>query len=349
MSDLRNARTWRAFWRVWALLPALVLAVYPHTTWAGTLETVRERGEIVCGIAERHEGLSAVDANGRWSGLEVEFCGALAAAVLGDRTKVKFKPVTAGDGRRVLAAGDVDVLLGGIAWTLSREADLGMLSAGVLYHDGQGLMVPRSFGVSSVLELSGASICVQQGTGADKAVAAYFAERQMRAQLAVSEKWDDAVKNYREGHCTLLTGDLSVLGHERSRMTRPGDQLILPELVTQEQSGPMVKQGDDAWFTVVRWTLLALIEAEQVGLTSANVEEPDSALSARARRFLGQDAALGAALGLAPDWTVRVIAQVGNYGEIFDRTLGERSRLKLARGANDLWSKGGLMASPAFR
>ncbi len=346
MTNLRKARL-RAVVRIW--MAVFVVSALPMSAEAGTIESIRSRGELVCGVSEKHEGLSAVDASGRWSGLEVEFCAALAAAVLGDRAKVKFKPVSDAEGPRVLAHGDVDVLLGGTAWTLSRESELGMRSAGVLFHDGQGLMVSRTFGVSSVLELSGASICVQRGTGADKAVAGYFNERQMRSQLAVSDKWEDAVKTYRDGHCTLLTGDVSVLGYERSRLPRPADHLILPELVTHVQTGPMVRQGDEAWFTLVRWTLLGLIEAEQLGLTSQTIKEPIESTDDRVRRFLGQEAALGAALGLPPDWTVRVIAEVGNYGEIFDRTLGERSRLKLSRGANNLWSKGGLMASPAFR
>jgi general L-amino acid transport system substrate-binding protein len=346
MTKLRKARL-RAVVRIW--MAVVVVSALPQSANAGTVEAVRARGEIICGVSDRHEGLSAVDASGRWSGLEVEFCAALAAAVLGDRTKVKFKPVSDAEGPRVLASGNVDVLLAGTAWTLSRESELGMRSAGVLFHDGQGLLVPRAFGVSSALELSGASICVQRGTGADKAVAAYFNVRQMRSQLAVSDKWDDAVKTYRDGHCTLLTGDVSALGHERSRLARPADHLILPELVTHVQTGPMVRQGDEPWFTLVRWTLLGLIEAEQLGLTSQTIQEPIENADDRVRRFLGHEVALGAALGLPPDWTTRVIVQVGNYGEIFDRTLGERSRLKLSRGANNLWSKGGLMASPAFR
>lgn len=319
------------------------------TAQAGTLEAVRERGQVVCGVAENRDGLSAVDKLGRWSGLEVEFCGAVAAAALGDRAKVKFRPVSASEAPRLLASGDVDVLLGGTAWTLSREAELGMRSAGVLFHDGQALLIQRSFGVSSVLELSGASICVQKGTGADQSIVAFFDDRQMRYQLVVADKWDDVVKAYREGQCTLLTGDLSILAHERSRLAKPLEHLFLPELVTHLHLGPMVRQGDEAWFSVVRWTLLALIEAEEIGLTGANVLEPPAAPTDRVRRFLGQESELGTALGLAPDWTARVIGQVGNYGEIFDRTLGESSRLKLGRGANNLWSRGGLMSSPAFR
>ncbi len=316
---------------------------------AGVLQTVRERGHVVCGVSDRLPGLSAVDRNGRWSGLEIEFCGALAAAVFGERDHVKFRAVSAAEGARALTSGDIDVLLGGTARTLSREADLGMRSAGVLFYDGQGLLVPRAFGVSSVLEVSGASICVQRGTAAEKAVAAFFEARQMRFQLVLGNEWADTVKAYKDGTCTLLTGDLAALANERTAMAKPAEHFILPELVAQEQTGPFVRQGDDPWLTVVHWTLLALIEAEQLGLSSTMARDlpdfPEPAL----RRFLGVDTALGTSLGLQPNWTERVIASVGNYGEIFNRTLGEQSRLKLPRGANNLWSGGGLMAAPQFR
>lgn len=346
MTALRKARLRAA---VLLAAAAPLMAAVSERALASTIGTVRERGEVVCGVSEHRDGLSAVDERGRWSGLEVEFCGALAAAVFGDRHKVKFRPVTTADGARVLTGGQIDVLLAGAALTLSREAELGMRFAGVLFHDGQGLLVQRAFGVSSALELSGSSICVQKGTSAAKAVAAYFDERDMRYQLVLADKWDEAVKTYREGNCTLLTGDVTSLAHERSRMARPNDHLLLPETMTHEQTGPMVREGDAAWLTLVRWTLLALIEAEQIGLTSETVQEAQDSPDERVRRFLGKEAALGAPLGLSADWTERIIAQVGNYGEIFDRTLGERSRLKLPRGANNLWSKGGLMSSPAFR
>jgi general L-amino acid transport system substrate-binding protein len=334
------------------LLTAATFCIGPFSIGAaraGTLEEVRARGHVVCGVAETRDGLSAVDANGLWSGLEVEFCGAVAAAVLGDRSNVKFRAVSASEGPRVLSSGDVDVLLGATAWTLSREVELGMRGAGVLFHDGQVLLVQRAFGVSSVLELSGASICVQKGTGAEQGVAAYFQRLQMPYQLVMSEKWDEVVKAYRDGQCTLLTSDLSILAVERSRMPKPADHIFLPEPMSQELLGPMVRQGDERWFNVVRWTLIALVEAEQLGLSSANVADSLTSGDERVRRFLGIEAALGPALGLAPDWTVKVIGQVGNYGEIFDRTLGEGSRLKLVRGANNVWSKGGLMTSPSFR
>jgi general L-amino acid transport system substrate-binding protein len=210
-------------------------------------------------------------------------------------------------------------------------------------------MVPRSFGVSSVLEVSGASICVQRGTAEEKAVAAFFKARQMRFQLVVGNEWADTVRAYRDGTCTLLTGELAALAHERTTMPKPSEHVILPELVAQEQTGPFVRQGDDPWLTVVHWTLLALIEAEQLGLSSATVRDLPEAPEPALRRFLGVDTGLGASLGLAPDWTERVIASVGNYGEMFNRTLGEQSRLNLPRGANNLWSGGGLMIAPQFR
>ena len=345
MIVLRQAR----FRAVIIFFVAMVVLVPLTAADAGVLQTVRERGHVVCGVSDRLPGLSAVDRNGRWSGLEIEFCGALAAAVFGERDHVKFRAVSAAEGARALAGGEIDVLLGGTALTLSREADLGMRSAGVLFYDGQGLLVPRSFGVSSVLEVSGASICVQRGTAAEKAVAAFFEARQMRFQLVLGNEWTDTVKAYRDGTCTLLTGDLAALAHERTTMAKPSEHFILPELVAQEQTGPFVRQGDDPWLTVVHWTLLALIEAEQLGLSSAIVRDLPEVREPALRRFLGVDAGLGAALGLPPNWTERVIASVGNYGEMFNRTLGEQSRLNLPRGANNLWSGGGLMIAPQFR
>ena len=337
--------------RTGALVTAVFAAFAGFTTHAsaGVLQSVRERGHVVCGVSDRMPGLSAAGQNGRWSGLEVEFCGAVAAAVLGEREMVKFRPVSASEGARALSQGEIDILLGGTAWTLSREADLGMRSAGVLYHHGQGLLVPRSFGVSSVLELSGASICVQQGTGAEIAAGSFFASRQMRAQFVLGEKWTDAVNAYRNGSCTLLTGDVAALALERNKMAVPADHLLLPELITHEKSGPFVRQGDDPWLTVVQWTLLALIEAERLGLATTTLADFTNSADPEVRQFLGRETALGAALGLQPNWTERVVGQVGNYGEIFNRTLGEGSQMKLPRGANELWTKGGLMAAPQFR
>lgn len=333
---------------VWLCALTALTAVAPEAS-AGVLQSVRDRGHLICGVSDRLPGLSAADASGRFSGLEIEFCGAVAAAVFGESKNVRFRPVGATDGSRALVSGNIDILLGGTTWTFSREAELGMRWAGTLYFEGQALLVPRNFGVQSALELSGASVCVQQDTGEEKAVAAYFEGRSMRYQLVLSEHWTDAVKSYIDGSCTLLTGDTALLAHERSRMAEPRDHLILPEPVTQEQTGPFVRQGDDPWLTLVRWTLMALIEAEQAGLSRETLMQGGNQRSVRVRRFLEQDGAIGASLGLAPNWTERVIAEVGNYGEMFSRTLGDGSRLKLARGANDLWLKGGLLAAPQLR
>lgn len=327
----------------------LLLCGRANVAAAGVLQSVRDRGHVICGVSDRLPGLSIVDRNGRWSGIEIEFCGALAAAVFGERDKVKFRAVSALEGARSLAQGDIDVLLGGTPWTLSREADLGMRFVGVLFYEEQGLLVPRSFGVSSVLELSGASVCVQGGTADEKALGSFFNMRQMRYQLVRGETWADTVKAYRDGTCTLLTGGLPALAHERTGMTKPPDHMLLPEIITQEQTGPFVRQGDEPWLTVVRWTLLALIEAEQLDLSKSSLAALPQTPDLRVQRFLGRDGTLAASLGLSQDWTERIIANVGNYGEIFYRTLGEGTRLKLPRGENHLWNQGGLMMSPQFR
>ena len=279
----------------------------------------------------------------------MEFCTALAAAVFGSKDAVKFWPLSANDRFKALQAGDVDVLARGASWTLSRDTELGARFAGVLFYDGQGFMTRRGNAVASVLELSGASICALPGAMGEQAVAEFFGAQRMRFQVVAKDNWDDLVKTYEAGSCTVLTGDISLLAQTRSKLKVPADHMILPELITKEPLGPAVRQDDAQWFAVVRWTLMALIEAEELGLTRANVDAQRAATAPGIRRFLGLEANLGQALGLPRDWAYQVVKNVGNYGEIFERTLGTNSDLKLARGLNNMWTKGGLMYSMPFR
>lgn len=329
-----------------ALFGSVLSAAAADTT---VLDTIRARGYLLCGIGEPQPGFSNVGPSGERSGLDVDFCTALAAAVFGSKDAVKFWPLSANDRFKALQAGDVDVLARGATWTLSRDTELGARFTGVLFYDGQGFLTRRGNAVASVLELSGASVCALPGAMGEQGVADFFGTQRMRYQIVSQDSWEDLVKAYAAGNCTVLTGDMSLLAETRSKLKVPGDHMILPELITKEPLGPAVRQDDPQWFAVVRWTLMALVEAEELGLTSANVDAQRAATDPSIRRFLGLEANLGQALGLPRDWAYQVVKTVGNYGEIFDRTLGARSELKLARGLNNSWTKGGLMYSMPFR
>lgn len=329
---------------VLGLATAIAAAAAPST-----LDAVKARGYVNCGVGDNTPGFSEVDGNGTWSGLDVEFCSALAAAVFGDKNNVKFRALQTADRFRALREGEVDVLMRTSAWTLSRDSDLGARFVGVLFYDGQGFLAPRGHAVASVLELSGASICVLPGGTGERAVSEFFTRSKMRYQLITSPRWDDLVKAYAAGSCTALTGDLSLLAYERSRLAVPADHVLLTEMISKEPLGPFVKAGDDTWFAIVRWTAMALVAAEELGLSSTNVAGMTGTSFMDIRRFLGLEANLGQPLGLARDWAFQVIKQAGNYGEIFERTLGAGSVLKLERGLNNLWTKGGLMYAAPFR
>ena len=326
-----------------------ITTVQSDASASSRLETVRGRGYLNCGVGDAVAGFSQVNARGQWSGMDVEFCSALAASIFGSKDAVKFRNLTSADRFKALEDGEVDVLMRATAWTLTRDTELGARFVGILFYDGQGFLVPRGHAISSVLELSGASVCVLPGSSGARIVSDFFGQRKMRFQLVTSERWDELVKTYAAGGCTVLTGDISVLASERSRFVAANEHLLLPEMINKEPLGPVVKDGDDQWFSVVRWNYMALIAAEELGLTSANVDTMKSSTALEIRRFLGMEADLGAPLGLARDWAYQVVKQVGSYAEIFDRTLGHASALKLDRGLNNLWTKGGLMYSAPLR
>ena len=328
------------------------VANYCSPAWsepASFLDAVRSRGQVVCGVSDHARGFSEADGRGNWSGLDVEFCSALAAAIFGNKDAVKFLSLTAGDKFKALQDGEIDVLLGATSMTLTRDTELGARFAAVLYYDGQGFIVPRNRSISSVLELSGASICVLPGSSDESAVADFFGSRKMRYQLITSERWEDLVKTYASGGCTVLTGDVSLLAYERGRLANGSEHMLLPEFINKEPLGPAVETGHDSWFSIVRWTFMALVAAEELGINSSNVDMMKASPAHDIRRFLGLEADLGAPLGLPRDWAYQIVRQVGNYGEIFERTIGQGSQLKLDRGLNNLWNKGGLMYAAPLR
>lgn len=328
---------------------SLVMPVGNCAAQPSKLETVRARGYINCGVGENAPGFSQVNARGQWSGLEVEFCSALAAAVFGKKDAVKFRALSPTDRFTALQSGDIDILMRDTAWTLSRDTELGVRFVDVLFYDGQGFLVPRGHAITSVLELSGASICVLPGSSGERSVSDFFNSRKMRFQLVRSDHWEELTKTYASGGCTALTGDVSLLASERSHLGNAQEHVILSELITKEPLGPAVKVGDDEWFGIVRWNFMALIAAEELGLTSGNIDNVRDSDVLERRRFLGLEANLGQPLGLARDWAYQIVKQVGSYGEIFARTLGPTTPLRLERGLNNLWTKGGLMYAAPFR
>lgn len=316
---------------------------------AGTLENVRARGHLLCGVAEGPLGFSHLDERGAWSGLDVDFCAGLAAAVLGRKDAVKYRPLSMTQRFTALQAREVDVLARSATWTLSRDTDLGARYVGTSFHDGQGLLVRRTQGISSALELTGATVCIPAGGPARQHLEEFFGQRGMRFTPLPFDKWEEMIQAYVNKRCTALSADASALALVRAGIGGSGEHQMLPETLSKEPLGPVVRQGDDRWFSVVRWVLFALIAAEEHGLTAANVDAARSSPIVEVRRLLGIDGDLGASLGLTRDWAYQLIKQCGNYGEIYDRNVGARSPLKLERHANNLSSKGGLMTAPPFR
>jgi general L-amino acid transport system substrate-binding protein len=315
----------------------------------GALEAIQARGHVMCGVDLAMKGYAAVDKQNMWSGMSVDFCRALAAAVLGNKSAVKFEPLAATENQLgALREARVDALPGSLAMSSYLDTAAGVRFAGVLVHDGQGFLVRKSQNITSALELSGARICVATDRKAEPAIADYFGGLKMPVDLVKADRWADAVRAYATKSCQVLTGDQPSLALARHELTDAEEHAILPELAAKRAIGPVVRQGDAAWFGIVRWTLFALIAAEELGITAANADMARASGSPEARRFLGADRQRHKTLGLEPDWTLRIIRQVGNYGEMFERNLGQKSPLKLERRLNNLSGKGGLQFAPKF-
>jgi general L-amino acid transport system substrate-binding protein len=317
---------------------------------AQTLDEVRARGSLNCGVSTGLVGFAAPDANGEWDGFDVGVCRAVAAAVLGDPSAVNFVPTTGQTRFTALASGEVDMLARNTTWTFSRDVDLRFEFVGINYYDGQGFMVPRDLGVSSAMELDGATVCIQTGTTTELNLADFFASNNMSYEPVPIETNAEAQQQYLAGACDVYTTDASGLAATRATFEDPSAHVVLPEIISKEPLGPLVRHGDNEWGDIVRWTLNALISAEELGVTSANVAELAAGTeNPEVNRLLGSEGDLGGMLGLSSDWAVQAISAVGNYGELFEGNIGENTPIGLARGLNAQWTDGGLIYSPPFR
>ena len=327
---------------------ALAAALPAHA--GKTLDAVKARGQVVCGVNTGLAGFSAADSSGNWSGLDVDMCKAVAAAVLSDASKVKYVPLNAQQRFTALQSGEIDMLSRNTTFTLTRDASLGLHQTAVTYYDGQGFMVPVKSKIKSAKQLKGQTVCVQSGTTTEKNLADYSKANNLNIKPVVFEKLEATNAAYFAGRCIAYTTDASGLASIRNKEAKdPAEHVILPELISKEPLGPLVRRGDDEWFAIVKWVVFALIEAEEYGITQANVDQMKSSTDPVVQRILGTSEDTGKLLGLDKEWAYRAIKAVGNYGEMFERNVGPKSTLKLPRGANNLWSKGGLIYAPPVR
>ena len=331
-----------------------ICAIATHLTFAtasaGTLEDVKARGVVKCGVAPNSPGFASKDAQGNYRGFDIDFCHAIAAAVLGDAKKIEPMPLGLRDGFATLASGGVDVLTHRFTWTFNRDNGTGVQTVLIVFYDGQGFFVRKSANLKSVKDLNGATICVAQGTTTELNIADYFRSHKIPYKLATFADLDEARNAYEAGRCAAWSNARARLAARSQGFTIRGDHMMLPETISKEPIGPMVRNGDDAWFHVVRWTAAVTIAAEELGVTSANVDQmrqPSS--SPEIKRLLGVGDDLGQKLGLSQDWAYNIVKQVGNYGEIFERNVGEKTPLQLPRGLNARWTDGGLLQAPPFR
>ncbi|MFN3886250.1 MAG: amino acid ABC transporter substrate-binding protein [Aquabacterium sp.] len=343
-------RLLRAAHLVRPLLPLLVAASACSAHAGKVLDGVKQRGQLRCGVSNGVAGFSAADAKGRWSGLDVDICRAVAAAVLGHPDKVTFVPLNAQQRFAALQAGQVDVLSRNTSWTLTRDASLGLMFTAVTYYDGQGFLLPRKLKVDSARQLKGAQVCTQSGTTNEKNLADFSRTHRLNIKPVVFDTYEAAFKAYFAGRCQAFTTDVSALSGIRNKeAAQPEDHVILPDLISKEPLGPLVRRGDEDWFTVVRWTIFALQEAEELGITQSNAAARRKSDDPAAQRLLGAGEDTGKLLGLDKDWALRAIQAVGHYGEVFERNVGSQSVLKLPRGPNRPWSQGGLIYAPPVR
>ncbi|MDE1314158.1 amino acid ABC transporter substrate-binding protein [Vibrio aestuarianus] len=314
-----------------------------------TLDKVLSQGVLTCGVSTGLPGFSNPNSKGEWEGIDVEYCQALAAAVLGDKSKVKYVPLTAKERFTALQSGEIDVLSRNTTWTLQRDSALGLNFVGVNYYDGQGFMVKKDLGIKSAKELEGASVCVQSGTTTELNLADYFRNTGMSYKPVVFDTAAQTSKGFDAGRCDVLTTDQSGLYALRLNLQDPNVAVVLPEIISKEPLGPVVRQDDDKWFNVAKWTLNAMINAEEYGITSKNADEMLKSNDPNIKRILGLDGPKGKGLGIRDDWGYQIVKQVGNYGESFERTVGTGSPLQISRGVNALWNAGGFMYAPPLR
>jgi general L-amino acid transport system substrate-binding protein len=321
---------------------AMLLALGAQPAWSQTLKAVKDRGQLICGANGTLAGFGMPDSQGNWVGFDVDFCRAIAGAIFNDPAKVKFVPLTAENRFTALQSREIDVLVRNTTWTMSRDTNLGVDFAAVNYYDGQGFIVHKSLNVSSALELDHASVCVQQDTTTELNLRDYFRSHRMDLKTVTLATADEAVKAYDTGRCDSYTTDSSGLYGERLRLANPSDNIVLPEIISKEPLSPAVRQGDDAWEELIRWVHYAMLDAEEFGVTKANVDDQLKSTNPEIRRLLGVEGQFGQSIGLTNNWAYRVVKHIGNYGESFERNVGQGSPLKIARGLNALWTKGGL-------
>lgn len=330
---------------------ALAALAWSPAVFAGpTLDAVKSKGYIQCGVNGVLPGFSTPDDKGNWSGLDVEYCRALAAAVFGDKNKVKFTPLTGKERFTALNTGEIDVLSRNTTWTIGRDSAMGIDFIGVMYYDGQGFMVRKSLGLKSARELNGAAVCVNAGTTTELNLADYFRTNNMEYKPVIFEKMDEVVAAYAAGRCDAYTTDRSGLAAQRAKLKKPEEHVILPDVVSKEPLGPVVRHGDNQWSDIARWTYFTLLVAEELGIDSKNVDEvKKTTKNPEIRRLLGLEADFGRRLGVSTDWAYQIVKQVGNYKEIYEATIGPKTPIGLERGLNELWTKGGLQYSPPVR
>jgi len=316
---------------------------------AQTLNTVKQRGSLICGVTQGLPGFSSPDDRGNWTGLDVDLCRAIAVAIFNDPNKVKFTPLSTKDRFTALQSGEIDVLSRNSTWTLARDTSLGLNFAAVNYYDGQGFMVRKSLKINSALELNGASVCTQTGTTTELNLADFFRANKMKYEVLALATADETIKAYDGGRCDVFTTDVSQLYAEKLKLTNANDHIILPEVISKEPLGPVVRHGDDQWFDIVKWVHFAMVNAEELGVSSKTVDEALKSDKPDVKRLVGTEGNYGEQLGLTKDWVVRIVKTVGNYGEVFERNVGSGSKLGIARGLNNLWTKGGIQYAPPIR
>ena len=334
-----------------AIIGLGAVAMFAAVAHAGpTLDAVKKKGFVQCGVSTGLPGFSVADDTGTYTGIDVDMCRAVAAAIFGDAGKVKYSPLTAKERFTALQSGEIDILSRNTTWTYTRDTSLGLNFTGVNYYDGQGFLVNKNLGVKSALEMSGASFCIQAGTTTELNLADYFRSNKMQYTPITFDTSDQTIKAFEAGRCDALTSDQSQLYALRIKLADPKSAMVLPEVISKEPLGPVVRQGDDEWFNIVKWSLFAMVNAEELGVTSANVDEMKTTTTdPNVRRLLGLEGVKGDWMGLPDDWGYNIVKQVGNYGETFERNVGKGSPLGISRGLNALWSKGGLQYAPPVR
>ena len=326
-----------------------LLTLLPVRAAEDTLQVVQQRGYVKCGVSQGLPGFSNPDDKGNWNGIDVDLCRAVAAAVFGTDEKVKFTPLSAKERFTALQSGEVDLLARNTTWSMHRDTALGVDFTGVNYYDGQGFMVRAELGITSTKELDGASLCTNLGTTTELNAADYFRTHNMQYEMVAFEKADEAVSAYNTGRCDAYTTDQSALYAQRLKLTDPKAHIVLPQIISKEPLGPVVRQGDDQWGDIVRWSHNAMLNAEELGVTSSNVEAMKSSSNPSVKRLLGLDGSFGANMGISNNWAYHIIRTVGNYAETFERNVGKDTPLGIARGVNALWKDGGLQYAPPIR